>query len=130
MRVTAPFGTVNVSQSFIAFVRTNGSATQALAPPVSFKQRIDGCATSATPKRWPARCVPPSQQKGHKITNSESLELIAHAFGMADWNTLSASIREETVVLATTRPTPPEPSTTQSGPAFLAHPIKPSVTPA
>jgi Glyoxalase superfamily protein len=33
--------------------------------------------------------------KGHKITNSESLELIAHAFGVADWNTLSAAIRAE-----------------------------------
>jgi hypothetical protein len=32
---------------------------------------------------------------GHKITNSQSLELIAHAFGMADWNTLSAAIRAE-----------------------------------
>jgi hypothetical protein len=33
--------------------------------------------------------------KGHKITNSESLELIAQAFGVSDWNTLSAVIREE-----------------------------------
>jgi Glyoxalase superfamily protein/Clp amino terminal domain, pathogenicity island component len=31
--------------------------------------------------------------KGHKVTNSESLELIAQAFGLADWNTLSATIR-------------------------------------
>jgi Glyoxalase superfamily protein/Clp amino terminal domain, pathogenicity island component len=33
--------------------------------------------------------------KGHKVTNSESLELIAQAFGVADWNTLSAAIRGE-----------------------------------
>jgi len=33
--------------------------------------------------------------KGHKVTNSESLELIAQAFGVTDWNTLSAAIREE-----------------------------------
>ncbi len=33
--------------------------------------------------------------KGHKITISESLELIAEAFGVADWNTLSARIRGE-----------------------------------
>jgi hypothetical protein len=33
--------------------------------------------------------------KGHNVTNSESLELIAQAFGAADWNTLSAAIREE-----------------------------------
>ena len=33
--------------------------------------------------------------KGHKVINSESLELIAQAFGVADWNTLSAAIRGE-----------------------------------
>lgn len=31
--------------------------------------------------------------KGHKITISESLELIAKAFGAADWNTLAALIK-------------------------------------
>jgi hypothetical protein len=33
--------------------------------------------------------------KGFNITVSQSLELIAQAFGVADWNTLSAAIREE-----------------------------------
>lgn len=33
--------------------------------------------------------------RGHKITNSQSLELIARAFGAADWNTLAAAIRAE-----------------------------------
>jgi Glyoxalase superfamily protein/Clp amino terminal domain, pathogenicity island component len=33
--------------------------------------------------------------KGFKITISQSLELIAEAFGMADWNTLAAVIRQE-----------------------------------
>jgi 3-methyladenine DNA glycosylase Tag len=33
--------------------------------------------------------------RGFKITASQSLELIAEAFGMADWNTLSATIRAE-----------------------------------
>jgi Glyoxalase superfamily protein/Clp amino terminal domain, pathogenicity island component len=33
--------------------------------------------------------------RGFKITVSQSLELIAEAFGMADWNTLSAKIRAE-----------------------------------
>ena len=33
--------------------------------------------------------------RGFKITVSQSLELIAEAFGMADWNTLSATIRAE-----------------------------------
>jgi hypothetical protein len=31
--------------------------------------------------------------KGHRITVSESLELIAKAFGVADWNTLAAAIK-------------------------------------
>jgi Glyoxalase superfamily protein/Clp amino terminal domain, pathogenicity island component len=35
--------------------------------------------------------------RGIKITVSQSLELIAEAFGMADWNTLSATIRAEAV---------------------------------
>jgi hypothetical protein len=33
--------------------------------------------------------------KGIRITNSQSLELIAQAFGVADWNTLPAAIRGE-----------------------------------
>jgi hypothetical protein len=33
--------------------------------------------------------------EGSKITISQSLELIAEAFGVADWNTLSAAIRAE-----------------------------------
>jgi hypothetical protein len=33
--------------------------------------------------------------KGVKISNSESLELIAQALGVRDWNTLSAAIRAE-----------------------------------
>jgi hypothetical protein len=33
--------------------------------------------------------------KGLKITISQSLELIAEAFGVADWNTLAAAIRTE-----------------------------------
>jgi Glyoxalase superfamily protein/Clp amino terminal domain, pathogenicity island component len=64
--------------------------------------------------------------KGHTISNSESLELISQAFGVADWNTLSASIREETAGLHNNATTPPRPSTTQSGAAFLAHPINES----
>ena len=32
---------------------------------------------------------------GHKITVSQSLELIAKAFGVADWNTLSAAINAD-----------------------------------
>lgn len=31
--------------------------------------------------------------QGHKVSNSQSLELIAKAFGAVDWNTLAAAIR-------------------------------------
>jgi hypothetical protein len=46
--------------------------------------------------------------KGLKITVSQSLELIAQAFGVADWNTLAAAIRRET---RASRPRPPSPET-------------------
>src|SRR6516162_3891741 len=59
--------------------------------------------------------------KGHKVTNSESLELIAQTFGVADWNTLSATIREEAAG-PRNNATPHQPSTTASAPAFSAHP--------
>ena len=49
--------------------------------------------------------------KGHKVTNSESLELIAQAFGVADWNTLSAMIREEATGLHNNAAAPQPPTT-------------------
>ena len=48
---------------------------------------------------------------GHKVTNSESLELIAQSFGVADWNTLSAMIREEAPSLHNIAPAPQSPTT-------------------
>jgi hypothetical protein len=42
--------------------------------------------------------------QGHKITNSQSLELIAKAFGAADWNTLSAAIHAEPKPTSKTAP--------------------------
>jgi hypothetical protein len=57
--------------------------------------------------------------RGFKITVSQSLELIAEAFGMADWNTLSATIRTE----AASPPndvSPPRFPTAWSGYAFSA----------
>jgi hypothetical protein len=60
--------------------------------------------------------------KGLNITVSQSLELIAQAFGAADWNTLSAAIGEQTAPPRNTATTAPQPSTSQSGPAFSAHP--------
>jgi Glyoxalase superfamily protein/Clp amino terminal domain, pathogenicity island component len=55
--------------------------------------------------------------KGFKITVSQSLELIAEAFGVADWNTLAAAIRREALAprenAASSRPS------AESAPAFV-----------
>jgi Glyoxalase superfamily protein/Clp amino terminal domain, pathogenicity island component len=58
--------------------------------------------------------------RGLKITNSQSLELIAEALGVADWNTLSAAIRAE-VETARNNVSPPPPVPTAeavTGPRF------------
>jgi hypothetical protein len=48
--------------------------------------------------------------KGFQITVSQSLELIAQAFGVADWNTLSATIRGETTGPRNKAPSPQFPT--------------------
>jgi hypothetical protein len=55
--------------------------------------------------------------KGLKITISQSLELIAEAFGAADWNTLAAAIRAEAHAPRKNASPPPSP-TVQSDPAL------------
>src|SRR5205823_1561937 len=59
-----------------------------------------------------------------KITISQSLELIAEAFGVADWNTLSAAIRAAAAPRNTPLPpAPPPPSpiaANVAGPSFRA----------
>jgi hypothetical protein len=52
-----------------------------------------------------------------KISISESLELIAEAFGVADWNTLAAAIRREAPAPGKNA-SPPPPSTAKWGIAF------------
>jgi Glyoxalase superfamily protein/Clp amino terminal domain, pathogenicity island component len=47
--------------------------------------------------------------QGLKITNSQSLELIAEAFGVADWNTLSAAIRAADAVPLPSKVSAPPP---------------------
>jgi hypothetical protein len=49
--------------------------------------------------------------KGHKVSNSESLELIAKALGEPDWNTLSAAIK------AAAKEAPPDPTGPTAGDA-------------
>jgi len=58
--------------------------------------------------------------KGFKITVSQSLELIAEAFGVADWNTLSATIRAEAVGPRNNAPLPQFFLVAGSGVAFSA----------
>src|SRR6266446_4162316 len=53
--------------------------------------------------------------KGLDITVSQSLELIAEAFGVADWNTLSAAIRAEAAA-PRNNPAPTPPPTTERVP--------------
>jgi hypothetical protein len=57
--------------------------------------------------------------RGFKVTVIQSLELIAEAFGMADWNTLSAAIRAEAAGPRDNVPRPQFP-TAWSGYAFSA----------
>jgi hypothetical protein len=62
--------------------------------------------------------------QGLKITNSQSLELIAEAFGVADWNTLSAAIRTADAAPARSNvsppPAPPSIAEGATGPRFSA----------
>lgn len=69
---------------------------------------------------------------GLKITVSQSLELIAKAFGLADWNTLSAAIRAQptAVPVNTSRPAPtPASAKTADGPAkYLSGQLESTLT--
>lgn len=56
--------------------------------------------------------------KGLQITVSQSLELIAQAFGVADWNTLSATIRGEADGPSNSAPSPQFPTTATMHRAF------------
>jgi hypothetical protein len=57
--------------------------------------------------------------KGLKITASESLELIAQAFGLRDWNTLAAMLRAEPA--QPPAPTAPPPSAAAERPLRSGH---------
>jgi hypothetical protein len=67
--------------------------------------------------------------RGFKITISQSLELIADAFGVADWNTLSAAIRAaETPRKSASPPLPPTPGRPDVLPRDNASPPQPATT--
>jgi hypothetical protein len=75
----------------------DGSVTQALIPPTSFEQRMQDMRDFRHAKAMLRTLRASLAARGFKITVSQSLELIAEAFGMADWNTLSATIRVEAI---------------------------------
>src|SRR5690349_21265269 len=56
-----------------------------------------------------------------KITNSQSLELIARAFGVADWNTLAAAIRGDVTAQRTEVAMPPIAIGARTGPRALRY---------
>jgi hypothetical protein len=60
--------------------------------------------------------------KGLSITISESLELIAQAFGVADWNTLSATIRAQAPAPSESASPPPPPTLDSLGAARSSAP--------
>jgi Glyoxalase superfamily protein len=68
---------------------------QALAPPASFKQKMHVMRDFRDAKAMAHTLRAAVAAKDHRITNSESLELIARAFGVVDWNTLSAAVGGE-----------------------------------
>jgi Glyoxalase superfamily protein/Clp amino terminal domain, pathogenicity island component len=85
---------VNVSQLFIAFARTTGQQRKPWHP--CFVQAKDQDMRDFRDAKAMARTLRAAlAAKGLKITISQSLELIAKAFGVADWNTLSAAVRAE-----------------------------------
>jgi hypothetical protein len=61
--------------------------------------------------------------KGHKITISESLELISQAFGVADWNTLAAAIRAEAPAPRENASAPSPPTVENLGAAGFSAPF-------
>jgi Glyoxalase superfamily protein/Clp amino terminal domain, pathogenicity island component len=83
---------VNVSQVFIAFARTTGQQRKHWHP--CFVQAKDQDMRDFRDTKAMARSLRAAlAAKGLNITISQSLELIAKAFGVADWNTLAAAIR-------------------------------------
>jgi Glyoxalase superfamily protein/Clp amino terminal domain, pathogenicity island component len=80
------------SQAFAPERRVSNASPDA---PVSFEQRTWDMRDFRHAKAMARTLRASLAARGFKITLSQSLELIAEAFGMADWNTLSAKIRAE-----------------------------------
>jgi hypothetical protein len=77
----------------IRLSRADGGELEAVVANRNSAQKHVWRATKAMARTLRAFLV----AKGLKITISQSLELIAGLFGVADWNTLAAAIRRETL---------------------------------
>src|SRR6266478_6189145 len=89
-----PSGTVNVSQPSKPLPERTGQQRKLLTP--CFVQAKDEDMRDFRDAKAMANTLRAAlAAKGFKITISQSLELIAEALGVADWNTLSAAIRAE-----------------------------------
>jgi hypothetical protein len=111
---------VNVSQPFIAFARTTGQQRKPWHP--CFVQAKDQDMRDFRDAKAMAGTLRAAlAAQGLRITISQSLELIAKAFGVADWNTLSAAVRAEAPApRAEVSPSPPSAAerVLGSGPRF------------
>jgi hypothetical protein len=87
---------VNVSRPVIALCPNERVSNASPGAPVSFKQRMTIMRDFRDAKAMARALRASLAAKGIKITISQSLELIAEVFGVADWNTLAAAIRRKT----------------------------------
>jgi hypothetical protein len=84
---------VNVSQPFVALCPNERVSNASPGTPCFVQAKDQDMRDFRDAKAMAHTLRAALATKGLKITVSQSLELIAQAFGMADWNTLSATIR-------------------------------------
>jgi Glyoxalase superfamily protein/Clp amino terminal domain, pathogenicity island component len=113
-------GTVNASRLFTALC-PNERVSNASPGARFFVQAKDRDMRDFRDAKAMARTLRAAlAAKGLKITISQSLELIAELFGVADWNTLAAAIRgDRTVPRDDASPSPPPRAETVSGGGIL-----------
>jgi hypothetical protein len=90
----AQLGTVNASCFFTVLCPNERVSNASPDAPVSFKQRMKIMRDFRDAKAMARTLRAALAAKGLKISISQSLELIAELFGVTDWNTLAAAIRE------------------------------------
>src|SRR5258708_19996091 len=118
---------VNVSQPFVALC-PNERVSNASPGTSCFVQAKDQVMRDFRDAKAMAHTLRAAlATKGLNVTVSQSLELIAQAFGVADWNTLSATIHGEAAgprnnPTAPQFPTPPTIHRTLPYPPHQNHP--------